>query len=99
MQKSLKTFTKAINRIDQKWGPAEKQTVIQKTMTKGLHSQLEAIGDVFTKLVQSVKNNRGLSSNQSNKAQKPARKNMDHLDELDQRSLMGKIRMMSISRR
>ena len=65
--------------------------VKQSNMIQGLHTQITAMGVQLENLVKSLKTTQGISCNIGKKANSQTKINADYLDDLDQRSLMGKI--------
>ena len=63
----------------------------QSNMMISLHEQLSALGEQFTKLVQSIKTTQGITCSHGEEAKVKSRMNADLIDDLDQRSLLGKI--------
>ena len=60
-------------------------------MFHGLHSQITAMGKQFEKLVKNLKTAQGINCKHGEDAKFQTKRNADHLDDLEQRSLMGKI--------
>ena len=63
----------------------------QSNMMLSLHLQLTALGEQFSKLVSSLKTSQGITCTKGEEAKVESRRNADLLDDLDQRSLLGKI--------
>ena len=63
----------------------------QSNMMMSLHEQLSAMGQQFAKLVQSIKTTQGITCSHGEEANGRSRRNADLVDDLDQRSLLGKI--------
>ena len=63
----------------------------QTKMILSLHSQLMALGEQFAKLIFSLKTSQGITCSHGESASTQSRRNMDHLDDLEQKSLLGKI--------
>ena len=70
---------------------SSKVPVKQATMFQGIHTQVTALGKQFEKLITSLKTSQGISCNFGEEASTQARKNADHIDDLEQKSLQGKI--------
>ena len=68
-----------------------KVPVKQTTMFNGLHTQVTALGKQFEKLIDSLKTSQGITCNFGEEASTKSRRNADHLDDLEQKSLQGKI--------
>ena len=63
----------------------------QSNMMISLHEQISALSVQFTKLVKSIKTTQGITCNHGEEANVRSRRNADLIDDLDQRSLLGKI--------
>ena len=70
---------------------SSKVPVKQTAMMQGLHTQITALGVQFEKLVKSIKTTQGLNCSIGEEAKTSSRRNADHLDDLEQKSLLGKI--------
>merc|ERR1712059_109326 len=57
----------------------------------GLHAQISAMGNQLEALVKSLKTSQGINCSLGEEANSQSKRNADYLDDLDQRSLMGKI--------
>ena len=63
----------------------------QSNMILGLHTQISAMGSQLEVLVKSLKTSQGINCSLGEEANSLSKRNADYLDDLDQRSLMGKI--------
>ena len=67
------------------------KTSKQTNMITGLHPQITAMGTQLEALVKSLKTSQGINCSLGEEANTQSKRNYDYLDDLDQRSLMGKI--------
>ena len=89
---SLKDIQTQLNKLNEDWdGDKNKTKPIVNAMIAGIHSQVGALGGQLEKLIKSLKNSQRLNCKIGEEARSQGRSYMDYLDDLDQRSLMGKI--------
>ena len=70
---------------------SSKVPVKTATMMMSLHTQITALGAQFSKLIKSLKTTQGITCSNGEEAKTQSRRNADHLDDLEQKSLIGKI--------
>ena len=87
---SLKTIQEQLLELNKEWEGGKGCKGFQNNMIVGFHPQVTALGVQLEKLIKSMKTTQGLNCKIED-ASSQGRRNEDHLDELDQRSLMGKI--------
>ena len=90
---SLKDFTSQLEAVGKTFedDKSSKVPMKQATMFMNLHSQLTTLGAQFTKLICSLKNTQGITCANGEEAKTKTRMNADHIDDLEQKSLLGKI--------
>ena len=90
---SLKDFNTQLEAVGKTFeeDKSSKVPLKQTTMMLSLHSQLTNLGIQFTKLICSLKTTQGITCSKGEEAKIQSRKNADHIDDLEQKSLLGKI--------
>ena len=90
---SLKDFTSQLEAVGKTFDEdkSSKVPAKQTTMFLSLHAQLTALGLQFTKLISSLKTTQGITCANGEEAKTKSRRKADHLDDLEQKSLLGKI--------
>ena len=89
---SLKDITSKLDEVSKAFEDDKgKVPAKQSNMMMSLHAQLTALGAQFTKLVSSLKTSQGITCSNGEEAKNQSRRNSDHLDDLEQKSLLGKI--------
>ena len=88
---SLKSIQDTLNILSTEWNGSKGQKGDVNTVIKGLCEQVKFMGEQMEKLVKSMKTAQGLNCYVGEEAKNSGRQNADYLDDLDQRSLLGKI--------
>ena len=89
---SLKEISNQLVTLNSEWSADKgKIPAKQSNMIQGLDSQITAMGNQLENLVKSLKTTQGMSCKICEDAKSQSKTNADYLDDLDQRSLMGKI--------
>ena len=88
---SLKTMPETLNTLSKDWDGGKGLKGDLNTVIKGLCTQVKIMGEQMEKLVKSIKTTQGLNSIIGEEASNAGRQNAENLDDLGQRSLMGKI--------
>ena len=89
---SLKDFASKLEQVTKTFEEDKGKVPAKQTnMMLSLHEQLSALGEQFTKLVASLKTTQGITCSKGEEAKVQSRRNADQIDDLDQRSLLGKI--------
>ena len=89
---SLKEIGSQLETLNNEWiNDKGNKTSKQSNMITGLHTQITAMGTQLQELVKSLKSAQGVTCSHGGEAKSQSRQNYDYLDDLDQRSLLGKI--------
>ena len=89
---SLKDIGAQLEVLNNEWvNDKSNKTTKQSNMITGLHTQITAMGTQLQELVKSLKTAQGITCSHGGEAKDQSRRNYDYIDDLDQRSLMGKI--------
>ena len=89
---SLKDIGSQLEVLNTEWSSEKgNKTTKQSNMIMGLHTQITAMGNQLQELVKSLKSAQGITCSHGGEAKSQAKQNYDYIDDLDQRSLMGKI--------
>ena len=88
---SLKSIQETLTTLTDDWNGGKGAKGEVNVVIKGLCTQVKNMGEQFEKLVKSIKTAQGLNCKIGEEASSSGRRNADYLDDLDQRSLMGKI--------
>ena len=89
---SLKDIGTQLDVLNNEWlNDKGNKTSKQSNMITGLHAQITAMSAQLQELVKSLKNAQGITCTHGEEAKFQSKRNYDYMDDLDQRSLMGKI--------
>ena len=81
---SLKTIQATLTTLGDNWTGGKGAKGEVNTVVTGLCTQVKNMGEQFEKLVKSMKNAQGLNCEIGEDAKSYGRRNMDHIDDLDQ---------------